>query len=186
MRFLNLSVLIAVFFVNSKTFSAPIPLSRKNLFAATSLPEKLLIGYANWNQCDDSIVRAVEHGVNVIIWFSINLAEGPAVTNGPDLDCVANIAKTLREKGLDAVHLISIGGWNSPHPCTLHSALDMFNYWHDWNCNVAAKPHIGFPGFSGIDWDIEGNDDLQSQFNEFSPDTLDFMGEFSQLAKKAG
>ena len=38
-----------------------------------SLPSKLIVGYANWNQCDESIVDAVASGVNVVIWFSINL-----------------------------------------------------------------------------------------------------------------
>lgn len=41
------------------------------------LPEKLIVGYANWNQCDDLIVRAVEQGVNVVMWFSINLVADP-------------------------------------------------------------------------------------------------------------
>lgn len=171
--------------VTSSSLSA-LPARKPFTFKSAPLPEKLLVGYANWNQCDDSIVRAVEDGVNVIIWFSINLADGPAITNGPDMDCVANISKTLRDKKLDVVHLISIGGWNSPHPSTRHSAEETFNHWHHWNTKVAARSASGFLGFDGIDWDIEGNDDLGSMYNVFSPATLDLMGEFSRLAKKAG
>lgn len=39
---------------------------------------------------------------------------------------------------------------------------------------------------SGIDWDIEGNDDLSSEYNTFTVDCLDLMGVFSQLAKNDG
>lgn len=31
-------------------------------------------------------------------------------------DCVAGIVAEIEAKGLDVVHLVSIGGWNSPHP----------------------------------------------------------------------
>jgi hypothetical protein len=46
----------------------------------SSLPEKLIIGYANWGECDEKIIEAVENGVNVVIWFAINL-----VTDGKGL-----------------------------------------------------------------------------------------------------
>ena len=46
------------------------------------LPEKLIVGYANWNQCDDKIVEAAINGVNVIIWFSINLDINPGMKHG--------------------------------------------------------------------------------------------------------
>jgi hypothetical protein len=84
------------------------------------LPEKLIVGYANWNQCDEKIVEAVINGVNVVIWFSINLSVSndgkPIITNGPDMDCVATIINKIANLGLETIHLISIGGWNSPHP----------------------------------------------------------------------
>jgi chitinase len=181
-----ISVLVLLLVLSTSSSFPALPARKLFTFKSAPLPEKLLVGYANWNQCDDSIVRAVEDGVNVIIWFSINLADGPAITNGPDMDCVANISKTLRDKKLDVVHLISIGGWNSPHPSTRHSAEETFNHWHDWNTKVAARPASGFLGFDGIDWDIEGNDDLGSKLNVFSPATLDLMGEFSRMAKRAG
>ena len=124
------------------------------------LPEKLIVGYANWNQCDDSIVRAVEEGVNVLIWFSINLIAdengSPMINNGPDMDCVAEKVKIMRDKGLDVVHLISVGGWNSPHPDTKNSAEVVFENWERWNKEFVSRPELGFYGFDGIDWDIEG------------------------------
>lgn len=43
------------------------------LLKGAPLPDKLLIGYANWGECDDKIIQAVENGVNVVIWFAINL-----------------------------------------------------------------------------------------------------------------
>jgi hypothetical protein len=79
------------------------------------LPEKLIVGYANWNQCDDQIIDAVKSGVNVVIWFAINLVSDdttrlPGVKGGPDFDCVAQKIKAIRELALPCVHLISVGG----------------------------------------------------------------------------
>jgi hypothetical protein len=155
------------------------------------LPERLLIGYANWNQCDETILRAVQQGVNVVIWFSINLAVDdnglPTITNGPDWSCVANRIKDIRDFGFtDVVHLISIGGWNSPHPDTSHSAEVMFEHWDHWNRHTIARPELGFAGFAGFDWDVEGNDQTLSRFNHFTVSCLDLMGRMSQLARNKG
>jgi hypothetical protein len=149
------------------------------------LPEKLIVGYANWNECerdrcspsgeawyslpplycafltgDEKIVDAVKQGVNVVMWFSINLAVSPngkpTITNGPDMDCVADRVKEIAALGLPTVHLISIGGWNSPHPDTSISAAEAYEYWNYWNRHIAARPEKGFLGFDGFDWDIEG------------------------------
>ena len=152
-----------------------------------TLPKNLVVGYCNWNQCDDGIIKAVENGVNVVMWFAINLDEGLSITNGPDMDCVADIVNRLNVMGYkDVVHLISIGGWNAPHPSTSSSALETFQNWNKWNTEIIARPEKGFYGFDGFDWDIEGNDDVDSRFNVFTKECLDFMGEFSQLAKASG
>ena len=157
---------------------------------APTLPKKIIVGYANWNQCDDTLIRAVEQGVNVLIWFSINLAVDkngkPTITGGPNMDCVASKVQKIRELELETIHLISIGGWNSPHPDTSNPTIDMYHAWNDWNRNTVARPDKGFYGFDGFDWDIEGNDDPASPYNEFTVECLDLMGEFSQLAKKDG
>lgn len=109
---------------------------------------------------DRTIVDAVKQGVNVVMWFSINLAVSddgkPTITNGPDMDCVADIVREISELGLPTVHLISIGGWNSPHPDTSISAEEAYEYFNYWNRNIAARPLKGFIGFDGFDWDIEG------------------------------
>lgn len=38
-----------------------------------TLPNNLIVGYASWGECDDKIIKAVEDGVNILIWFAINL-----------------------------------------------------------------------------------------------------------------
>lgn len=58
-----------------------------------------------------------------------------------------------------------------------------YNYWNYWNRHIAARPSLGFFGFDGFDWDIEGNDDEESPYNQFTVACLDLMGEMSQLAK---
>lgn len=154
------------------------------------LPDKLIVGYANWNQCDDSIVDAVKQGVNVVIWFSINLGVNDigesSITNGPNWDCVAEKVEMINDLGLETIHLISIGGWNSPHPDTTNSAEDVFISWDRWNRETVARPEKGFFGFHGFDWDIEGNDDPASPYNHFTVECLDLMGRISQLAKQRG
>lgn len=157
------------------------------------IPKKLIVGYANWNQCDETLVRAVREGVNVLIWFSINLSttvrDGrrvPSIENGPDMKCVAATIATINQIDSNVIHLISIGGWNSPHPDTRVTPEVMFDAWDTWNRQTIANEEYGFIGFDGFDWDIEGNDSLESPFNEFTVECLDMMGKFSMLAKQHG
>ena len=61
-----------------------------------TLPSNLIVGYANWNECDQKLVEAVQNGVNVLIWFSIDLIDNkttskPIVSRGPNMTCVAQI-----------------------------------------------------------------------------------------------
>ena len=85
----------------------------------------LLIGYANWGQCNEQIMQAVNSGVNVLVWFSLNLvvdsATGLPTVAGPAssagfLGCVAKMATEIKRAKKQVTHLVSIGGWNSPHP----------------------------------------------------------------------
>ena len=89
--------------------------SKKNFHVSTPLPERLNIGYASWSECDDKITTAVEQGVNVVIWFAINLLTDdngdPIITGGPNLTCVAEKKAEYEARGLPTTHLISIGGW---------------------------------------------------------------------------
>lgn len=155
------------------------------------LPEKIIVGYATWGQCDDKIIQAAEDGVNTIIWFSIDLLHNyttskPYINRGPDPDCVAQTAKRLRDLNLETVHLISIGGWNALHPDTTNTAEQMFIEWKRWNNEVMAKSDLEFSGYDGIDWDIEGTDDVANERNHFKVETLDLMGKLSQLMKQDG
>jgi len=155
------------------------------------LPKTLIVGYANWNQCDEKIVEAVVDGVNVVIWFSINLLADeetgkPRVQGGPDPDCVATMIKRIRDLDLECIHLMSIGGWNSPHPDTENSPEDVFAALNYWNRVTIARPETGFFGFDGFDWDIEGTDEVENPRNTFTKACLDTMGRISQLAKQNG
>ena len=155
------------------------------------LPERLLVGYANWAQCDEKIVQAVRNGLNVIIWFSINLAkdvDNKPVINGaiPNLECVARIANQLKKEDLNVIHLISVGGWNSPLPDASFSSTEWFRVLDDWNRNVVATAGEGWSGFHGIDWDPEGNDDTTKAENQFTVARMNLIGELSVLAKQNG
>ena len=157
------------------------------------LPKVCIIGYANWNQCDEKIVQAVKDGLNVVIWFSVNLIRDPQtgrpmVQGGPDMDCVADRIHEIRSlpNGKNVVHLLSIGGWNSPHPDTTNPPEVVFDELHRWNLQEAARPEKQFFGFDGFDWDIEGNDTPSSPFNHFSAECLDSMGVIAQCAKRQG
>ena len=68
----------------------------------------------SWNECDDKVIQAAKDGVNVVIWFAINLVVDPVtgrprVQSGLNYSCVADVARELRELNLPTIHLISIG-----------------------------------------------------------------------------
>jgi hypothetical protein len=160
------------------------------VISSRSLPTgPLAIGYANWEQCDEKIDRAVANGVNVVIWFATNLGtiDGrPAITGNsiPDLACVAATVVRLNSVGLFATHLISIGGWNAPHPNTTFTADEWWATWRAWNDAAATDEWPG--GFDGIDWDLEGNDDFDSSWNFFTVECIRLVSDLSYLAKRDG
>jgi hypothetical protein len=150
--------------------------------APRALPRAVIGGYSSWGHCGDDVARAAISGVNVIYWFAINLAPSP---KGLDLDCIANVSATLQSLGLPTTHMVTVGGWDAPHPLNYTSAADMYAEWKSWNENVVARP--GLPtGFDGVDWDLEGADNVNSSSNVMTPHTLDLVGGFSQLAKADG
>lgn len=134
---------------------------------------------------DAKTLAAATAGVNVILWFSISLANvsgAPAITGGPPLGCIAATAAALRARGLPTTHMVTVGGWDAPHPSTAFPAEDMYAAWSRWNLEVVAA--AGLPGgFDGVDWDLEGNDDAASAWNTMSVATLALVGRFSQLAR---
>ena len=156
----------------------------------SELPKKLKIGYASWGECDELIYEAVENGLNVVIWFSLDMSSNanytkPEFKRGPNFYEVAKMIKRFKDNNYAVVNLISIGGWNSPHPDTSFSAEDYYEEWIEFN-NKISNESLDFYGFDGIDWDIEGNDNMSSSINHFTFEELDLMGKFSQILKKNG
>jgi chitinase len=157
------------------------------------LPKKLLVGYAT--NCDEHVVQAVRDGMNVIIWSFMEIHclvvddeveaddDGPPPIGGRiewnslDLDCIRETIDQLDKEGYnDTVHLVSFGGWNGPH---LDSKLDPKEWFDLWKESAGDV-------FHGIDWDLEGHDDLESPTNVFTMECLDKMGYISRLAKQEG
>ena len=155
------------------------------------LPEKIILGYPTNNECDQKVISAVQNGVNVVVWFAVvityNATSGlPEIQSGPNYACVGEMVKEIREMGLQTVHMVSIGGWGVAHPETINTPAQVYKALDDWNMNVVANPAIGFNGFDGFDWDIEGVNDLSSPDNTFTLACLDLMGQVSQMAKQNG
>jgi beta-glucosidase len=154
------------------------------------LPKKLKIGYASWGECDEKIYESVQNGLNVIIWFSIDMSSNsdkakPEFTRGPNYVDVAKMIKRFKDNNFSVINLISIGGWNSPHVNTQYTAEEYLQEWFEFNKRISNEEY-NFYGFDGIDWDIEGNSDINSSINYFTYKELDIMGQFSQLLKKEG
>lgn len=156
------------------------------------LPQgKLNISYCDWGQTDDKIVRAVESGSNVIIWFSINLIKVnglPAIQDkSHDYIAVQSIIERTKQINKDIVHLMSIGGWNSPHIDESFDCNVWFNTIDTWNKSLFVNnEELELFGFDGFDYDLEGNDDFNSPYNKFSFKQLNLMGELAINLKKEG
>jgi len=168
-----------------------LPFLLYSCLAISSLPSgPLIIGYPNEQECDEKVISAVKDGVNVVIWFSITLVkdkEGlPSIQGGPNYRCVGQMVQTIKQLGLPTTHLISIGGWGAPHIDTSFTAAKWWDLWKSWNNVTVAQPDLGFNGFDGIDWDFEGNNEINNPNNFFTVGVLDLMGQISQLAKADG
>ena len=74
----------------------------------------------NWGECDQRIDQAIKDGVNVIIWFSLAMEDRgygePFLSSAVSPQCVQVTVARLAQAGLEAVHLISVGGWNVGPP----------------------------------------------------------------------
>ena len=170
-----------------------LPMKRK-------IPDKVIIGYAT--TCNDKVKVAIRQGCNVIIWAFMELVKtGIECDDGTtaaettphkatlkgsfNLDCIRTFIQEMDSEGYDdTVHLIAFGGWNGPHvQPTSNSSNNGFpnaQEWYDaWKSNAGDI-------FHGIDWDPEGNDNLQSSTNYFTMASLDMMGDISMLAKQDG
>lgn len=150
----------------------------------------LIVGYGTAACDQEQMIAEAVAGVNVIIWFATALKKGadgqPTVTGGQNHTCVAQVARELRRRNLRTAHMISIGGWDAPHPDTSFSGQRWWEAWEAWNQHEVASKEFGFPGYDGIDWDLEGNDAPTSPWNEFTPQCVELVGSMSQAAKRAG
>uniref|UniRef100_A0A7S1C127 GH18 domain-containing protein n=1 Tax=Corethron hystrix TaxID=216773 RepID=A0A7S1C127_9STRA len=169
------------------------------------LPNKILVAYTTNNCRDDmtKVTQAIEEGVNVLIWSFIHfVAREDAIhetcTSIAELTCGVRIQaeldlskyslyrEQLRLMGFSkVVHLVAFGGWNGPHLPSGYSSLELFDAFNNFN-NRNNDDAFGGPLFDGIDWDLEGHDDMQSPTNEFTIECLDQMGELSKLIKDDG
>ena len=156
------------------------------------LPEKLLIGYTT-NSCSDltcmsKITRAVQDGVNVIIWSFPRFVPSTetnrvVVQGGPDRSNFELYKQELIALGYsDVIHLASFGGWNGPHLPPGYDAQELFDAWIDFNKSPSTNAYL----FDGIDWDLEGEDNVQGSNNLFTLECLEQLGKFSVLAKNHG
>ena len=151
----------------------------------------VIVCYADWQQCDSRVLTAAEQGCNVIVWFAINIrlnqsSGAPMVLGGPDPDCVAGVARNLTLAELDTVHLVSVGGWDQQHPDTSRPPVEVWETLKSWNEKVIARPHLGFSGYDGFDWDIEGSDSPSDAANAISVELLEMIGAVSKMAKREG
>eukprot|EP00804_Cyclotella_cryptica_P024447 CCRYP_019268-RA/>CCRYP_019268-RA protein AED:0.00 eAED:0.00 QI:246/1/1/1/0.5/0.33/3/786/430 len=100
------------------------------------------------------------------------------ITTNLDFNAIASVIQQLNAFGYSRVlHLVSVGGWNSPH---LDESLSPTEWFAVWKSSVLSQL------FQGIDWDFEGNDVLDSKENVFTVQCLNKMGEISRLLKEEG
>eukprot|EP00808_Paulinella_micropora_P019717 g69830.t1 len=156
----------------------------------------LILSYAGCVTDNDfaSLVQSGRNGINVFNWFSIVLFFNQSINksyveSGSNLNftCIARVVnelERLRDSIGPTAHLVTVGGWNAPHPDSQASVTEAWASFKEWN--EQNKAQFAFGGFQGIDWDLEGNDDLSSPLNLFTVAQLDWVGQFSQLAKSEG
>jgi len=155
------------------------------------LPDQVLIGYTsghNYTKVKQSIVN---DGVNVVIWSFIDIVATPTSPNNTtvsshngnirtnlDLQTIASFINQLDIDGYsNIIHLTSFGGWNGPHLDTTLSAHEWYTIWQYSNASKI---------FHGIDFDLEGSDNLTSTNNVFTVDCLNLMGSISTLMNDNG
>ena len=147
-------------------------------------PGPINAGYVGGACNETQVLHAATTGLNVLFWFAINLVDrggAPAVQGGPNVTCARAVMAALAARGLNTTHMITVGGWDAPHPTTAFPASAVYGAWRAWNEGLAPG---GF--FDGIDWDLEGNDRVTSPYNTFAAPVLDLVGQFSQLAQADG
>ena len=152
-----------------------------------ALPKgRLIVGYATSRSLrEDSVVRAVEQGVNVVIFAFAHLevdGEGlPYVAPTFDVEAVREArARATKVAGRDGVaFLCAFGGWNGPHPSTRLGGGAWYDCWKAWN---EAQGGL----FDGVDWDLEGHDDPEAATATMDAALVDLVADFSARAAEDG
>jgi Glycosyl hydrolase family 1 len=159
------------------------------------IPERVLIGYG---QGCDAVRNAIHDGVNIVIWAFLDVTlkgkmtsndrhlgdssgsrdgiefRRSAVATNLNLTAIRDLIAELNRSGHGHVlHFASVGGWNGAH---LNNQITAIEWYQTFAATVGDI-------FDGIDWDLEGNDQLDSDSNYFTIDCLDKVGEISRLAK---
>jgi len=170
------------------------------------LPDKILVAYTT-NKCnnDDDLAKvteAIKAGVNVLIWSFISFEEidvaksanAEICRQGLQMKVNLDVSKyrlyreQLRRMGFqNVVHLVAFGGWNGPHLLSGYSSKELYDAFQTFNMQPKTNDDtFEGPLFDGIDWDLEGHDNVQSSTNEFTKECLDQMGGLSMLMKENG
>ena len=173
-----------------------------------SIPRKVLIGYTSGHNYEFVKKAVMYDHVNVVIWAFMDIVHdatttstsstdgegerrrrilqqsllpllpGGHVQTGLDLHRIQHLINELDGIGYShVVHLVSFGGWDGQHLDTKLTAQEWYSIW---------KNSIASSIFHGIDWDLEGNDNLTSMNNVFTVECLDKMGNISTLMKNDG
>ncbi len=164
------------------------------------LPEKVIVSYTT-NKCDDldqmeKVTSAIQNGVNVLIWsFHAYVVERDVQTGSKSklkLETKLNATNylayknTLREMGHgNILHLVSFGGWDGKHLPSGVTSEELYLEFQSYNTQNHTLDR-SMVLFDGIDWDLEGNDDLQHPNNKFTIECLNQMGGLSRLMKHNG
>mmetsp|Transcript_3920 Transcript_3920/g.7956 ORF Transcript_3920/g.7956 Transcript_3920/m.7956 type:complete len:144 (+) Transcript_3920:1-432(+) len=85
----------------------------------------------------------------------------------------------------DTFHLVSFGGWDGKHLPAGATPEELYAEFQSYNTQNHTLDD-SFVLFDGIDWDLEGNDNLHHPNNEFTLECLNQMGVLSQLMKNNG
>jgi chitinase len=161
-----------------------------------NIPDRVLIGYTNGNNYTKVKDAVMEDGVNVVIWSFMDIrrrhqpdssliqrklneiqSSGYISTNLDLQNVKTFIAELDKNEYSHVLHLTSFGGWDGPH---LDPSLTAQEWYRIWKYSDASNI------FHGIDFDLEGNDNLASPNNLFTIDCLKKMGEISKLMKEDG
>jgi len=158
------------------------------------LPDTMIAGYTN-QATPQVILNTVKQGCNVLFWSFMEMEGNEITTKGlvqgsVTADKIQPVHAGLVAMGrTDVVHMLSIGGWNVQH----HIAGSCGGQ----NCSGAAyaasfrkfnadmvKNVPGFPGFAGIDWDIEGVNQAGSPSNMFKEAELQIILDMSESLRQ--